>query len=464
MNTEPVAHASTAADNNPLTHLLQALRVLYPPSAVVHVGVGRGQGALMQWQSWPELPLAVLIESDANKLQWANQHPPSHWQVMHTTIADSDTSAAFYRASNANEDGLLEPKALRTWLPKLRSMGKDLRPCQTLDSALVKTPCASGMWLLIDCLPAAQLLAHAPITLMRTQVLCLRSAETGPDHPLAHASQAALLALLEPLGFIRLAHTSDETHPALGHTLLARSAPVLPANAPQALNPAPIAPGDHLEPSGATGPLGSDGTENIDADALLYRTLVLADKLAKEEAAHRETVVQLHALLARNQRNAQIGLKPNGAQGMPDNALTQGAETEHAAPTQATETAEATEPTETPNGSDPSAAAQAIDSRDATTTDTNNTTAPAAQPQGDTGTGSDKVIALPCEQPAKPVSVAEATSDLDTQAQAYRSDIAALQAENAALHQRLALLREEINRAEGQINLIKDLMLRGQEL
>jgi hypothetical protein len=43
-------------------------------------------------------------------------------------------------------------------------------------------------------------------------------------------------------------------------------------------------------------------------------------------------------------------------------------------------------------------------------------------------------------------------------------DPSTLQAENKALHQRLTLLQEELLRAEGQINLIKDLMLRDQEL
>jgi hypothetical protein len=47
---------------------------------------------------------------------------------------------------------------------------------------------------------------------------------------------------------------------------------------------------------------------------------------------------------------------------------------------------------------------------------------------------------------------------------AQDTSLAELQAENNALRHRLTLLQEELLRAEGQINLIKDLMLRDQEL
>lgn len=59
---------------------------------------------------------------------------------------------------------------------------------------------------------------------------------------------------------------------------------------------------------------------------------------------------------------------------------------------------------------------------------------------------------------------ADWSAKLPTEAAAPVAPPIELQAENEALRHRLSLLQEELLRAEGQINLIKDLMLRDQEL
>lgn len=321
---------------SPLPQLLQALHTLYPPQCVVHVGIGQGMGELVQWRNWPELPSAVLIDADDNRLQWARHGQPHTWRVQQATLADAAGEQTYYRSSNAQEDGLVPPDQLKAWWPFLETLGTDKRTAQTLDQIMrmaddspapahSAAPALPGHWLLLDCLPAAQLLRGASALLAQTSVVCARTTQDpAPAAPsttptaVPGTSSQDLIDLLSPLGFVQLAHTETH-HPALGYTVMAR-------------------------PPGA--------------------------------------------LLAQAQSQSQA-LADAAIANAVDNALAKAAAT-------------------------------------ASATAAANTNDALAHPQ----------------QP----------NSFDTQA------------ENQALHHRLALLQEELLRAEGQINLIKDLMLRDQEL
>lgn len=341
---------------SPLAHLLQSLRALYPPQCLVHVGIGQGMGELVQWRNWPELPSAVLIDADDNRLQWARHGQPHTWRVQQATLAATADEHLFYLASNSQEDGLVPPEQLKACWPQLETLGTDKRTAQTLDqimrmadnspapaTAHSTVPALPGHWLLLDCLPAAQLLRGANALLAQTSVVCARTIQDpNPSAPTTNATTNAtthptavpgtsrqdLVDLLSPLGFVQLAHTETH-HPALGYTLMARPAGALLVQAQtrsQALADAAIA----------------NATTNADATA-----------------------------------NAK----------------------------------------------------------------TNATAAAATDAAADAAADANDALAQP-----------QLTTPFDTQA------------ENQALHHRLALLKEELLRAEGQINLIKDLMLRDQEL
>jgi hypothetical protein len=312
---------------SPLPHLLQALRALYPPQCVVHVGIGQGIGELVEWRNWADLPSAVLIDSDDARLQWARHGIPASWRVLHATVAATTGKHVYYRASNPQEDGLVPPEQLKPWWPQLSTLGTDTRRAQTLDHILqIDQPAADasapaelpGHWLLLDCLPAAQLLRGASALLAHTSVVCARTSQASTDSaaPLAETGHQALIDLLAPQGFVLLGQ-AETHHPALGYTVMAR---------------------------------------------------------------------QPAALLAQVQAQAQAALQ-------------------------------AAAPAEPP--------AQ-VDEREAQATE---------------------LVAL-----------------VTGQTPGTNTPHSQLQAENEALHQRLALLQEELLRAEGQINLIKDLMLRDQEL
>ena len=231
---------------SPLPHLLQALRALYPPQCVVHVGIGQGMGELVEWRNWTNLPSAVLIDSDDTRMEWARHGHPPTWRVLHTTVAATAGKHVYYRASNPQEDGLVPPEQLKPWWPQLTTLGTDTRRAQTLDQVMQMDgdtapdthathhgePTTPGHWLLLDCLPAAQLLRGASALLAHTSVVCARTSQAPTDSaaPLADTGHQALIDLLAPQGFVLLGQTETH-HPALGYTIMARQPAALLAQA-----------------------------------------------------------------------------------------------------------------------------------------------------------------------------------------------------------------------------------------
>lgn len=259
----------------PLPPLLQALRALYPPRCVVHVGVGQGTGELAAWRQWPDLPRAVLIDADGTRIAWARQGQSS-WQVLHATVAASAATHPYHRASNPQEDGLLPPELLKPWWPQLTALGTEQRATQTLDQLVSPnspSPApANAHWLLLDCLPAAALLQGANQLLAHTSVVCARTSQASADSPLAITSHQALVDLLAPLGFVVLAQ-SETHHPALGYSLLARQ-PAWAAHPIAADPPAQLGPAPHVTP-----------TDELQAEnnALHQRLALLQEELLRAE-------------------------------------------------------------------------------------------------------------------------------------------------------------------------------------
>ena len=286
---------------SPLPHLLQALRALYPPQCVVHVGIGQGIGELVEWRNWADLPAAVLIDSDDTRLHWARHGVPNTWRVLHTTLAATAGKHVYYRASNPQEDGLVPPEQLKPWWPQLTTLGTDTRRAQTLDqvmqldgdtAAQPPAPAVPGHWLLLDCLPAAQLLRGASALLAHTSVVCARTSQAPTDSaaPLADTGHQALIDLLAPQGFVLLGQTETH-HPALGYTIMARQPAALLAQA-QATTAAAAAEDERQAQAAEPMELVTGQTPNAapahsdllaENDALHHRLALLQEELLRAE-------------------------------------------------------------------------------------------------------------------------------------------------------------------------------------
>ncbi len=209
-----------------LAGLLHALKTLYPPSLMVHVGAGRGQGDLHTWQSWG-LENVWLIDADDKRLAWANDRASTdEWRVIASTLAGQAALANYHLASSPDEDSLVPPEQLRRLWPNLRSRHTEARQTQTLDQVMSD---ALGDWaedsplgwLMVDCLPALELLMGSVQTLTRMQLVCVRVAQLGLTSDDDGLDQAAVTRYLAPLGFVPIAHVQGN-HPDVGHAIYTR--------------------------------------------------------------------------------------------------------------------------------------------------------------------------------------------------------------------------------------------------
>lgn len=202
-----------------------SLRLIMPPTALIDVGIGRGIGAMHQWRNW-DVPAAWLVDAESAPLAWAETLAATHpgWRVHTATLADIDGQAPFFRSSNPAENGLLPAAKLAALWPNLRQEEQAERPTLRLDTLLAgdgELPQGAGWWLIVDCLPALRILQGAVAALERCSVLWLRALlQPLPQHE-AGTTVEDLQAFLAPLGF-RCVQVTEGNHPALGDALFVR--------------------------------------------------------------------------------------------------------------------------------------------------------------------------------------------------------------------------------------------------
>lgn len=202
-----------------------SLRLIMPPTALIDIGIGRGIGAMHQWSNW-DVPAAWLVDAESAPLAWAETLAATHpgWRVHAATLADIDGQAPFFRSSNPAENGLLPAAKLAALWPNLRQEEQAERPTLRLDTLLAgdgELPQGAGWWLIVDCLPALRILQGAAATLERCSVLWVRALlQPLPQHE-AGTTVEDLQAFLAPLGF-RCVQVTEGNHPALGDALFVR--------------------------------------------------------------------------------------------------------------------------------------------------------------------------------------------------------------------------------------------------
>jgi uncharacterized coiled-coil DUF342 family protein len=207
---------------------MHILGKLAPPDVLVHVGAGNGHGPLHQWQNWP-FELAVVIDGDSKKLAWAKakaSHNP--WHVLAQVVGKKTESITWYHASISRESGLLAPETLNDLWPNLSTQTQEEVTATTLAACLEQTPFSktSGqVWAILDCLPALPILQGAENIMADWQVIVARvllPAQDASDRQ--DASLKQLEAWLAPRGFECL-QTVETLHPDLGYCFFARNWP-----------------------------------------------------------------------------------------------------------------------------------------------------------------------------------------------------------------------------------------------
>lgn len=205
--------------------VLSMARALFVPDSVVHLGAGTGQGPLHQWRQWP-VKQSLLVDSQANRMAWAKEwaeQSPSHY-VKVATLGVEKTKTSFQIASNQNESGLVDIEKLTGLWPNLKrvetleldSIGLD-RLLEETDSGVFLL--SSKIWLLVDFFCSAEFWSVASATLSKSSVLVIRQSQISLE---GVESIAACDKRLAALGFIRAADL-ESNHPQVIHGVYLRN-------------------------------------------------------------------------------------------------------------------------------------------------------------------------------------------------------------------------------------------------
>jgi chemotaxis protein histidine kinase CheA len=186
--------------------LRQAIHVGAPPPAICNTVL---QG----------VPLLVLQTDAAKEALVQRQLPQIELQFATQLIAEHTGPAQWHQASNPAESGLVPPEQLRPYWQNLKTLATQTLPATSLDDALAAHQ-AQPSWLWVDCFPALALLRGAPNALVHANVVIARviidaaNAPTDTDLP-------ALQIHMQQFGFV-LAGVQPERHPAIGTALFFR--------------------------------------------------------------------------------------------------------------------------------------------------------------------------------------------------------------------------------------------------
>lgn len=205
---------------------LQMLAQIYPPQNITLVGAGNGTDLLVGWltdfckSSANNVSKITLVEPDElSHKQLAkrivDQH---HWRLLADMVVpnkmiNTDNEYPYYQYSLTSENGLLESHSLKPIWP-----GILLKSQQYLTGVSLNQLFPSD-WLLLDCLPAAELLNGIEIP-EGTQVILTRAIMNQEAAPVG-SSFDEINNLLETNGFKAIV-AFEERNSALSKILYVR--------------------------------------------------------------------------------------------------------------------------------------------------------------------------------------------------------------------------------------------------
>ena len=213
--------------SSPAPSPINLLQRLAPPQAIIHIGAGIGGGEMHQWRQW-DVPHALIIDADGDRLAWTEplivDRPD--WQVLNVVLAEAEGETIFYRASNPGEDGVIPPERLKPLWPNLHTTVQEPHSTRRLDNLLTETSSvafeqATPVWTFVDCLPALPILKGAGRHIDEWSVLWLRVLLQPVTETENDAQLESVIAFLEPLGF-RCVNVTESNHPAIGYALFVR--------------------------------------------------------------------------------------------------------------------------------------------------------------------------------------------------------------------------------------------------
>ena len=461
---------------------LQCLLQLAPPRGLLHIGAGGGSA---RQYPFVNMPSVLAVEADAQqtaRLQ-AQLLGHDHCQVLQAVVAAEAGSADFYSLSQSNESGLCPPEALQPLWPNIKALRADAVETTTLHRLLSQAPqgAAGYNWLVIDCLPASELLHGAGDLLNGCDVLLARALKEAPAGASPSVQAMCLPALRQQLAAFGLEFVAmeEENHPQLVRALFVR-------------NPSQQLTLVQLEARTQIEQLTQEKTKLIADNAELSRA---RDELAAQRAAEAQAKSEAITLRDLEAQAKNVALQQRDALAVNQATLTAARDeqadlaTERQATLTALQTqrdslaqekskliadsadlARARDQLVSQKEAEAKARAEAIAQRDA---ETKAKTEAAAQRDAEAKAKSEAIAqrdalakekaALTAARDEQAKLATERQTALATQQQATASKQQRLQqldADNQEFAARQSMLQEELIKAEAQIDLIKDLLLR----
>jgi hypothetical protein len=195
----------------------------------VHVGIGDAASESSVWTSWSfTKALAIDAEPITSDVVHAKSLPDAVIDVQSHLIAETEGIIAYFVASNPTENGLIDPSLLRMIWPSLTLSHQTQRDATPLDRAAAEMLSVANdaylepLWLIVDALPAVRILSGGSQLLEASSLVCVRAlAEAGFRGEPAGADLAAIDHCLEARGFERVVYLPS-LNPKIGHALYAR--------------------------------------------------------------------------------------------------------------------------------------------------------------------------------------------------------------------------------------------------
>jgi hypothetical protein len=206
--------------------IFSSARAMFPPSAVMHLGAGSGQGPLHQWRNWNDVTTSLVVDAQVKRLTWTKP-----WLdegvgrlVSNATVSAVDgQSAEFLHVSNPDESGLIDLATLHSLWPQLRKLESITCQTRSLDSLFIEFFESNfldgkNFWLLVDFFCSSEFwtsgvnaLAHARVVFLRQSIKELEGIEPF---------QVTVKRMSE-LGFVQCA-TLESNHPDVVHAVYQR--------------------------------------------------------------------------------------------------------------------------------------------------------------------------------------------------------------------------------------------------
>lgn len=279
------------------------LRQLHPIRSLLHVG-NVGKHTLSEYAEWASTNVIFVIPDKEQQL-WLTPHIEAHlgWNSVRAVVAASATEREYSIASNPRESGLLSPESLTGIWRNLKTVSRHSVLTTTLDVALQDVAANSPVanWIVVDCLPALPVIQGATSCIEVCDVIMVRAVL---DELVVNDPSTTLTALdnyLQNRGFRRIT-IQEEHHPALGRVLFVRDWKCLCLELQRVLGE---------ERSSAAMELAAQGKLTADREAVIAK--ITADckqqtQLASQRASDLEQAVREcgdHARLA-GERQRQI--------------------------------------------------------------------------------------------------------------------------------------------------------------